>query len=69
MEEEGRAFILTKDGEAVGAMIPMEEYEAFLETEDILKDRDLMRDLKEALIDEKKGRIWGRNKKGQWVRS
>ncbi len=68
MEEEGRAFILTKDGAAVGAMIPMGEYEAFMETGDIKKSDALMRDLREALADERKGRLWKRAHDGRWVR-
>jgi prevent-host-death family protein len=68
MEEEGRGFILTKDGEPVGALIPMDEYEAYVETYDVLQSPSLMKDLAEALEDEHKGRIYKRNKKGQWVR-
>jgi len=47
MEEEGRGYILTKDGRAVGALLPMEDYEAFSETFDVLNNADLMKNLKE----------------------
>ncbi len=68
MEEEGRGYILTKDGEAVGALIPIEEFEAYLETHDVLQSPSLMKDLQEAFEDERRGRLWRRNKKGQWIR-
>jgi prevent-host-death family protein len=69
MEEEGRGYILTKDGEPVGALIPFEDFEAYLETHDILESQSLMGDLEEALEDEKRGRLWKRNKKGHWTRA
>jgi prevent-host-death family protein len=69
MEEEGRAYILTKDGEPVGAMIPMIDFESFLETDEIMKSENLMRDLRAALKDEEKGRVWKRNKQGHWIKA
>jgi len=68
MEEEGRGYILTKDGVAVGALVPMDDFEAYLETEDILKDGALMKDLRRGLDDERKGRLWKRAKSGRWLR-
>ena len=69
LENEGRAYILTKDGEPVGALVPMNEYESYLETQEIEHDRDLMEQLRHAISDEKSGRLWARNKDGEWVKA
>ena len=69
MEEEGREYILTKDGEPVGALIPMEEFEAYLETRDVASSPHVMEALKQALRDEKQGRLWQRRIDGKWVRA
>ncbi len=68
LEEEGRAYILTKDGEPVGALVPMDDYESYLETQEIENDQDLMAQLRQAMRDEKARRLWTRNRKGRWVR-
>ena len=68
VNEEGEAFLLTKDGEAIAALVPMADYEALLETSDVLSDSDTLKNLEQALEDEKKGRLWKRDKKGQWSR-
>lgn len=68
LEEEGRTFILTKDGEPVGALVSMADFEASLETDEVLKSEQLMTDLKAALADEKHGRLWKRDKKGHWTK-
>ena len=66
--EEGEAYLLTKDGEPVSALIPLEDYEALLETVDVLADEKTLSDLEDALEDEKKGKLWKRDKKGKWVK-
>ncbi len=53
VHEDGQAFLLTKDGEAVGALVPMQEYEALLETAEIMIDLEAFKDLEAALEDEK----------------
>ncbi len=68
VSEEGEAFLLTKDGEPIGALVPMADYEALLETADVLASTDTLKMLAKALDDEKKGRLWKRDKKGQWTR-
>ncbi len=68
VNNEGQAFLLTKDGEPIGALVPMEDYEALLETSDILSDRNTLDDLEEALKEEKKGNIWKRSKSGKWIK-
>jgi len=65
---EGNAYLLTKDGEPVGALIPMEDYEALLETADVLSDPQTLKDLEKALEDEKKGKLWKRDKSGRWIK-
>lgn len=67
-DEEGRSFVFTRDGEPVGAFIPMNEYEEFVETLDVLEDSDLMLELKAALSDERAGRLWDRDKSGKWTK-
>ena len=66
--DEGCAYLLTKDGEPIGALVPLEDYEALIETGDILSDSQTFLDLKEALKDEAQGRVWERNSKGQWIK-
>ena len=66
---EGRAYLLTKDGEAIGALIPMEDYEAFLETDEILSSPEAMRNLEKALDQERAGRTWVRDRGGRWTRT
>lgn len=65
---EGEAYLLTKDGEPVGALVPIEYYESLLETADVLADSQTLKDLEAALEDERKGHLWRRDKRGKWVR-
>ena len=68
VQEEGKAYLLTRDGEPVSALVPIEDYEALLETNDILADRKTMKDLASALDDERRSRLWKRDKSGKWVK-
>lgn len=68
VQEEGKAYLLTRDGEPVSALVPMEDYEALLETEEILADRKTLKALASALDDERKSRLWRRDKTGKWVK-
>ena len=68
VNEEGEAYLLTKDGEPISALVPLQDYESMLETADVLADQRTFSDLKEALEDERKGRIWKRDKTGKWVK-
>ena len=65
---EGEAYVLTKDGEAIGALIPMEIYESLLETSDVLADQETLKNLEAALKDEKTQNLWKRDKNGRWVK-
>ena len=69
VSEQGEAYVLTKDGEAIGALIPMENYEAFLETSDVLADQETLKNLETALSDEKSGKLWKRDADGRWLKS
>lgn len=69
LEEEGRSFVLTKNGLAIGALIPMEDYEALVETLDILDNPHLMRKIRKAIKQEKGGRLWKRDSKGKWMKA
>ena len=68
VQEDGRAYILTKDGEPVSALVPIEDYESLLETTEILADEKTMQDLNAALVDEQHGRLFKRDKDGKWVK-
>lgn len=67
VNDDGEAFILTKDGNPIGAIVPMEDYEALLETSDIFADHETMKNLQNALKEEKKGKLWKRDKAGKWT--
>lgn len=48
-QEVGESFIILKDGEPISALLPFEEYEAMLETLDILEtEPDILKKLKRA---------------------
>jgi prevent-host-death family protein len=68
INSEGLAYILTKNGEPMGALVTMEDYESLIETNEILHDTKLMANLKEALKDENKKNFWKRNRAGKWER-
>lgn len=68
VHEEGQAFLLTKDGEPIGALVPMEEYEALQETVDVMSDSVTLKALDFALEDEKKGKMWRRDQQGRWTK-
>ncbi len=63
---EGREYILTKNGKP-GALIQMEEFESYVETRDVISRPDLMAELRRALDDEKRGRLWERRADGKWM--
>ncbi len=59
----GESFIILKDGEPISALLPFEEYEALLETLDILEtEPDILKKLKKAEAEIKAGhyKIWAR---------
>lgn len=68
VEEEGQSYVLTKNGFAVGALIPIEDYHALAETFDILENPHLMRKIRRALKQAEKGIVW--KKRGdKWIRT
>jgi len=68
VQEEGRAYVLTRDGEPVSALVPIEDYDSLLETMNILADKKTMQDLAAALADERRGRLFRRDKSGKWIK-
>ena len=68
VNEGGYAYLLTKDGEPVSALIPLRDYEALTETLDILSDQENLKNLNQALEDEKKSRLWKRDGAGKWIK-
>jgi prevent-host-death family protein len=67
VQEDGRAYILTRDGEPVSALVPIEDYESLLETMEVLADKETMQNLNAALDDERHGRLFKRDKNGKWL--
>ena len=65
-DEEGEAFVLTKDGTPVSVLIPLELYDSLIETADVLNDKSSVKNLEQALDDESKRRLWKRDSKGRW---
>lgn len=48
-QELGESFIILKDGEPISALLPFDEYEALLETLDILEtEPDIVKKLRRA---------------------
>ena len=68
VSEEGYAYVLTKDGEAVSALIPLKDYEELTETLEIFSDQESLKNLNQALEDEKKSRLWKRDAQGKWIK-
>jgi prevent-host-death family protein len=56
MEKEGSTIALTRDGEAVGVMMPLSRYEAMQETIEILGDNEIVRALKASQKDFRAGK-------------
>ncbi len=50
----------------MSALVPIEDYEALLETMDVLSDKQTMRDLTSALADERGKRLFKRDSHGRW---
>lgn len=69
LEEEGRSFVLTKNGLAVGALVPIEDYEALSETFDILGNPALMKKIRRSLKQAEKGPVWKWGPKNKWVKA
>ena len=62
-EELGESFVLVRDAKPVSALVPFEEYEALLETLDILESEpDISAKLKRAKVEIQRGEyeVWTR---------
>lgn len=69
VHENGEAFLLTKDGEPIGALVSMEEYESLLETVDVLANSEALKSLESALEEERQGKVWKRDRQGRWTKA
>ncbi len=69
VDDEGQSFIFTRDGEPVGAFIPMNEYESYMETFEIMENKELMAQIRRAQDQAKKGNLWRKNKSGKWMKA
>jgi prevent-host-death family protein len=56
MEQEGSTIALTRDGEAVGVMMPLSRYEAMQETIEILGNKEIVRALRASQKDFRSGK-------------
>ncbi len=65
-QELGESFIILKDGEPISALLPFDEYEALLETLDILEtEPDIVKKLRRAEKDVAAGKYvtWKRQRR------
>lgn len=53
----GEIYEITQRGQKSAFLIPPDVYEGFLETIDIIKDKQLLKEINESLEDIKKGRL------------
>ena len=58
VHEEQEPLVITRDGQAAAMLISVEEYEGWLETIDILKDPKILKEIKKAEKDFKKGHFY-----------
>lgn len=58
VQEEGSPLVITKDGRTAGVLMSGEDYEGLMETLEILSDKQLVRQLKKADEDFRKGRFY-----------
>jgi len=52
--------IITKNGKPEAVLMSYEEYESWVETLEIVKDRQLMKEIREAKADIKSGRLYSK---------
>ncbi|KKP58105.1 MAG: hypothetical protein UR52_C0022G0012 [Candidatus Gottesmanbacteria bacterium GW2011_GWA1_34_13] len=53
-----RRFIITHEGKPTAVLMPIEDVESLEETNEILADKKLMRDIRQAKKDIKAGRVY-----------
>lgn len=58
IEEEKAPLVITRDGHAAAMLMSIEEYEGFFETIEILKDPKIMKEIKKAEKDFKRGHFY-----------
>jgi len=65
LSEAHETVTVTRRGKPVLAILPWEEYEALVETLDIMADEDLMASLRQGMRDIKQGKLipWERAKR------
>ncbi len=68
VDEGGQRFLLVRDGVPVSVLMPVDEYEAWAETLDILDDPETMKSLKRGLADAKAGRLFRLSPDGKFER-
>lgn len=58
VQEGGDPLVITREGRAAGILMGSDEYESLIETLEILSDKKLMRSIRRAREDFKKGRSY-----------
>jgi prevent-host-death family protein len=58
MQAEEATIALTRNGEAIGVIMPLSRYEALLETIEILSDKKILRALQRSRKDFEAGRVF-----------
>ena len=60
-QTEAAPLVITRDGKAVGVFMNPDQYEALIETLEILKDKNIMKSLAKSKKDIEKGRLFSMN--------
>jgi prevent-host-death family protein len=68
VDEGGKRFLFVRDGVPVSVLIPVEEYQAWVETLEVLEDRRAVASLRRALRDVRAGRVYRRLPDGRFER-
>ena len=67
VDEGGKRFLLVRDGEPVSVLMSVDEYEAWVETPEVLEDRRALASLRRGLADARAGRLFRRTSEGQFA--
>ncbi len=68
VDEGGKRFLLVRDGVPVSVLMSVEEYEAWIETLEVLEDRRALASIRRGLADVRAGRLFRRTSDGQFAR-
>lgn len=66
VDEDGKRYLLVRDGVPVSVLVPVEEYEAWEETLAILEDERTMKSLRRGVRDAAAGKVYVRTAQGEF---